>query len=119
MTSTKVLLPMRTLTLDVLEQNRELRNHREVQDREKTLNWISTFGYEKKHHAIRMPRVDGTGEWLLDREEYWQWRDDKDSHKVLWCHGIQGSGKSVLTYVPCGKRLSRMIGIHGMQVLSD
>ncbi|KAL9123429.1 MAG: hypothetical protein Q9187_000030 [Circinaria calcarea] len=79
------------------EQNRELRNHREVQERENILNWISTFEYEQKHHAIRMPRVEGTGEWLLDRNEFRQWRDDKDSPKVLWCHGIQGSGKSVLT----------------------
>lgn len=107
---------MRKLTLGLLDQNQELRNHHEVQDREKTLNWISTFEYEMKHHAIRMPRVEGTGEWLLDREEYRQWRDDEDSPKVLWCHGIQGSGKSVLAYVPCDECFSRIIAIHGMQV---
>lgn len=77
-----------------------LQDDRAVRSREKILNWISTFEHERKHHGIRMPRVKGTGEWLLNSNELQRWRDDLHAPNVLWCHGIQGSGKSVLTCVP-------------------
>lgn len=76
-----------------------LRSDRKAQEREKILDWISTFGNESKHNAIRMPRVAETGEWLTDTEEFMTWRNGMKSPSVLWCHGIQGSGKSVMTFV--------------------
>lgn len=76
-----------------------LQTERQIQDREKVLKWISNFEYEKKHHAIRTPRVEETGDWLLKTHQFQRWRDEVESDNVLWCHGIQGSGKSVLTSV--------------------
>lgn len=36
----------------------------------------------------------GTGDWLLARPEYLQWREQVNS--TLLCPGIPGSGKSVM-----------------------
>ena len=62
-----------------------LENDHKDQRREKILDWISTSENESKHNAIRMPRVPGTGEWLLDTEEFTTWRMGEDSPSVLWC----------------------------------
>jgi hypothetical protein len=65
--------------------------------RDDVLKWISDEDYGQKHNTIRLPRVHGTGRWLLETGEYLTWRDGDYFPNLLWCHGIQGSGKSVLT----------------------
>jgi hypothetical protein len=84
----------------VVDQTSILQKNQEAKLREDVLSWISTSDYLRKHHTVRLPRVDGTGGWLLQHPKYVAWRDDESSSNVLWCHGIQGSGKSILTYVP-------------------
>ena len=70
---------------------------RKAQERNKILEWISTQDYNSKHSAIRVSRVNGTGQWLLDHPTFQVWRDDTESNNLLWCHGIPGSGKTVLS----------------------
>lgn len=60
-------------------------NDRKDRRREKVLDWISTLEYESKHNAIRLPRVAGTGEWLLDTENFMAWRMGEEWPSVLWC----------------------------------
>lgn len=63
----------------------------------KVLDWLSTVKHEQNNHDIHMPRIDGTGEWLLHEVAFRNWRDNpKSRDNVLWCNGILGSGKSVL-----------------------
>jgi hypothetical protein len=83
----------------VKDQTRMLQDERKAKRRENILSCISKLEHDQKHHAVRSPRVEGTGSWLLERQEYVRWRDDVSTSNILWCHGIQGSGKSVLTYV--------------------
>lgn len=83
----------------VRDQTRVLQDDRNAKTREHILNWISKLEHDQKHHTVRSPRVEGTGRWLLEQLEYVQWRDDVSASNVLWCHGVQGSGKTVLTYV--------------------
>ncbi|KAL8786768.1 MAG: hypothetical protein Q9213_002589 [Squamulea squamosa] len=68
-----------------------------VQQREDILNWISNAKPSQKHHAMRLPRVEGTGGWLLEEPRFKNWCNGEDD--VLWCHGIQGTGKSILAAV--------------------
>ena len=63
-------------------------------EREIILNWISSANPSQKHHDVRLPRVEGTGEWLLEEPAFKKWRNGAEN--VLWCYGIQGSGKSIL-----------------------
>lgn len=83
----------------VKDQARIILDDRNAKRREEILNWLSNRGHDQKHHAVRSARIEGTGIWLLERPEYVRWRDDIAATNVLWCHGIQGSGKTVLTYV--------------------
>jgi len=81
------------------DQHNTIETDRAEAEREKVLKWISTMKPEQKHHSIRMPHVKTTGEWLLERSEFRKWLESPTSpDNVLWCHGIQGSGKSVLAY---------------------
>ncbi|POR31146.1 Uncharacterized protein TPAR_08652 [Tolypocladium paradoxum] len=42
--------------------------------------------------------VPGTSEWILEEDTFSRWLDDPcDSPKLLWIHGVPGSGKSVLS----------------------
>ncbi|KAL8949723.1 MAG: hypothetical protein Q9222_004199 [Ikaeria aurantiellina] len=69
----------------------------EATERNNILEWISKAKPEQKHHDVRLPRVEGTGDWLLQELEFKRWQQQRStSGDVLWCHGIQGSGKSVL-----------------------
>lgn len=78
----------------VAHQTRLLKDDRNAETRHDILNWLSKIEHDERHHSVRSYRIQGTGSWLLERSEYVQWRDDGSN--VLWCHGIQGSGKSVL-----------------------
>jgi hypothetical protein len=80
-------------------QNQALQDDRNEKSRELVLSWISKTDHDQKHTSVRQPRVTGTGGWLLEHSEFLKWQDGSSGSNVLWCHGIQGSGKSVLTYV--------------------
>lgn len=74
-----------------------LQTGHKAQERTVILEWISTQGYTNKHSTIRIPRIDKTGQWLLDHTTFRVWRDDiEPPNNVLWCHGNPGTGKSVL-----------------------
>ena len=77
------------------ESNQILKNSRANAEREKLLDWVTTINHKQKHYDICRDRIDGTGQWILDDRNFVAWREALNS-SVLWCHGIQGSGKSIL-----------------------
>ena len=80
------------------EQTRAVNDQLIAEKRNSILDWISTLKHEQKHHDIRTPRVEATGQWFLDQDQFKCWRDESAPEStVLLCEGIQGSGKSVLT----------------------
>ena len=64
--------------------------------RKEILAWVSDYDQERKHNDVREPRVEGSGEWLLETDAFNSWYHRGQSPAVLWCRGVQGSGKSVL-----------------------
>ncbi|KAH6721991.1 hypothetical protein BKA61DRAFT_666739 [Leptodontidium sp. MPI-SDFR-AT-0119] len=68
----------------------------EARERCKILQWISTIHYETDHYNARKGRLGGTGDWLLARSQYLEWRDSPAS-MILWLHGIPGAGKTKLS----------------------
>jgi hypothetical protein len=64
----------------------------------KILEWLSTIQPQKKHHDVCDRRLAGTGERLLEREEFQSWCNEAQSKNVLWCHSIPGAGKTVLAF---------------------
>jgi hypothetical protein len=77
-------------------QSQMLEDDKLAKNRGLVLSWISETDSEQKHHSVRQPRVEGTGGWLLGRRDFLSWREGTAVSNVLWCHGLQGSGKSVL-----------------------
>jgi hypothetical protein len=65
-----------------------------VPNRSQILEWISTIPYTSHHRRISEDRLDGTGQWLLAREEYSEWRVSRRS-KLLLLRGIRK-----LSYTP-------------------
>lgn len=69
------------------------------QDRERRKNKLSqltTIDFEAYHADIRSRRAAGTGEWFLECAQFTSWRRHESS-SVLWCPGIPGSGKTILS----------------------
>ena len=81
------------------KQARSLDEESRSRKRDDVLAWLSPLNHEQKHDHIRKPHIHGTGEWLLQMNEYKYWRDEPQAtSNVLCCYGIQGAGKSVLAY---------------------
>lgn len=66
------------------------------QERREILNWVSSFDHEKRHLEAKDPRVENTGNWIIEDSSFERWRDNTSSTNVIWCHGLPGSGKTVL-----------------------
>ncbi|KAL2039110.1 hypothetical protein N7G274_008159 [Stereocaulon virgatum] len=62
----------------------------------RVLEWLSPLNPQQTHLDIRSQRLPDTGLWLLDRDEFKQWRYNALSPHILWCHGIPGAGKTIL-----------------------
>ena len=78
------------------EQSQALERIQASEERNKILDWISTLKHQQKHHDICRPRVKGTGDWLLHEDDFTKWMDAGQRDNVLWCQGIQGSGKTII-----------------------
>jgi hypothetical protein len=50
------------------------------------LDWISTADFEKVHDSIYAKKHNGTGNWLIEKEEFRTWFSSSKS-SLLWCHG--------------------------------
>ncbi|KAL7274140.1 hypothetical protein RUND412_002974 [Rhizina undulata] len=67
-------------------------------ERFEILEWLSKVPFENHHLFIRPFRQAGTGEWLLEKKEFIDWKDSSSS-SILWLRGIAGAGKTVLASV--------------------
>ncbi|KAH8657971.1 hypothetical protein BX600DRAFT_384402 [Xylariales sp. PMI_506] len=67
--------------------------------RKAILNWISATQHDQKHIVIQSTRVPRTGTWVLKDGLYSKWRDLDSKEAALWCHGIQGAGKTNIVSV--------------------
>ncbi|PKX93970.1 purine and uridine phosphorylase, partial [Aspergillus novofumigatus IBT 16806] len=61
------------------------------------LNWITPDDYGPLQSDYFRRRQAGTGEWLLNSMEFQMWL--KTSRGTLFCPGIPGAGKTILTSV--------------------
>jgi hypothetical protein len=59
------------------------------------LNWLTPINYVPQHNALSSQRLEDSGKWFLDSEEFKNWVDTKG--KTLYCQGIPGAGKTIIT----------------------
>ncbi|KAF8252084.1 hypothetical protein K440DRAFT_19197, partial [Wilcoxina mikolae CBS 423.85] len=62
-------------------------------ERSKILEWISKIPYSSHHKEISERRLDDTGRWLFEKEEYRRWKSSSAS-TLLLLRGIPGAGKT-------------------------
>lgn len=61
------------------------------------LNWLTLNDYGPQHSDFLKRRQPGTGQWLLDSAQYKAWV--LTSQQTLFCPGIPGAGKTILTSI--------------------
>lgn len=67
-------------------------------NRLRMLNMLSSIRYDEKHRKLQRMRQEGTGLWLFKTNTFMEWSASTKSC-CLYCYGMPGSGKSVLTLV--------------------
>ena len=61
------------------------------------LDWITPIDYGPQQSDLISRRQAGTGQWLLDSAEFGAWVGS--SKQTLFCPGIPGAGKTILTSI--------------------
>ncbi|KAI5821056.1 hypothetical protein BZA77DRAFT_272596 [Pyronema omphalodes] len=64
-------------------------------ERSSILAWISNIPYKSHHDRINSTRLEGTGMWLLERDDYKAWISSSVS-KLLLLRGTPGAGKTYI-----------------------
>ncbi|OAX80282.1 hypothetical protein ACJ72_05386 [Emergomyces africanus] len=78
-----------------LQDDREERKCREVtQRRMQVYQWLCGIDFQAIHDRASSEYSSGTGVWVLSGEQLQCWLHGE--HRLLWIHGIPGSGKTVL-----------------------
>jgi hypothetical protein len=59
------------------------------------LDWLTPIDYAAQQSDFIARQQAGTGQWLLDSAEFQAWL--KDDKQTMFCPGIPGAGKTILT----------------------
>ncbi|KAK6503788.1 hypothetical protein TWF481_008794 [Arthrobotrys musiformis] len=79
-----------TTVHDVLHTVRSDRDH-------KILDWLSSLTSQEKQTDVLSQHQSGTGQHLLSSKMFRDWLDG--NHRILWCVGSPGTGKTVLASI--------------------
>ena len=71
--------------------------------------WLSPLEPRARHQDVRNRRLDGVGEWVLQKNEFESWRQDCAVNPTLLCYGDQGAGKTHIRYTSMFQRLWTML----------
>jgi hypothetical protein len=77
--------------VDRLHERQDRREHREEQ--QAILNWLTPIDYAKQQSDFISRRQEGTGQWLLDSNQFQNWVIQ--GNQTLFCPGIPGAGKTM------------------------
>jgi hypothetical protein len=61
------------------------------------LDWLNPIDYASQKSDFMAWRQEGTGQWLLESSKFQDWL--RNSGQTLFCPGIPGAGKIVLTSI--------------------
>jgi Cdc6-like AAA superfamily ATPase len=75
----------------------QLNRKQDDKDRVEILEWLTPIDYAPEQDNFIKRRQPGTGQWLLDSQEFHDWL--KTSGQILFCPGDPGVGKTILSSV--------------------
>jgi hypothetical protein len=67
------------------------------QERRIILDWLTPIDYGVQQSDFISRRQAGTGQWLLDSNEFQEWLNQ--GNQTLFCPGIPGAGKTMITSI--------------------
>lgn len=73
----------------------QLSKHHGDQERRKIEDWLFASDFAAQQSDFNNRRQEGTGQWLINSNEFKNWLDGTE--KTLFCSGIPGAGKTILT----------------------
>ncbi|KAL5329352.1 hypothetical protein ACEPPN_002864 [Leptodophora sp. 'Broadleaf-Isolate-01'] len=71
--------------------------YQEDQGRQTVLDWLTLIDFASQQSDFIRRREAGTGQWLLESDKFQTWV--KTDQQVLFCPGIPGAGKTILTSI--------------------
>jgi hypothetical protein len=74
-----------TITLDVQGLRKAVEDAQQNYERQALLDWLSGVDPSTTYNIAREKHESGTGEWLLDSDEFQAWQQSPCS--LLWLHG--------------------------------
>lgn len=75
----------------------QLNRRHDDQERRTILEWLTPTDYGTQQSDFISRRQEGTGRWLLDSDEFLKWSNE--SKQTLFCPGIPGAGKTMITSI--------------------
>ena len=84
-----------TIRGSVDESNRRQVHQEQQHERQAILEWLTTINYAAQQSDFIGRRQEGTGQWMLDSEQFQTWLNT--NKQTLFCPGIPGAGKTILT----------------------
>jgi Cdc6-like AAA superfamily ATPase len=81
--------------VDRLHERQDNQEHRD--EHQAILDWLTPIDYAPQQKDFISRRQEGTGEWLLKSNEFQEWTNE--SRSTLFCPGIPGAGKTIITSV--------------------
>ncbi|KFY37326.1 hypothetical protein V494_04800 [Pseudogymnoascus sp. VKM F-4513 (FW-928)] len=67
------------------------------EERQRIIDWLSPVDYATQHSDFMARRREGTGQWLLDSDEFQNWLNQ--SKQTLFCPGMPGAGKTMIASI--------------------
>ena len=75
----------------------DIKQQKDNENRVAILDWLTQVDYAPQQRDFISRRQPGTGQWLLDSEQYQAWL--QTAKTTLFCPGIPGAGKTILTSI--------------------
>jgi len=79
------------------DQDRRQDDRDRRQEHREILDWLTLIEHAPQQSDFISRRQEGTGQWLLDSNEYQEWLNQ--SKQTLFCPGIPGAGKTMITSI--------------------
>ncbi|WXC58479.1 hypothetical protein SNK03_004378 [Fusarium graminearum] len=97
MRDAKIILEMKASVDEISENVTHIQSALRNQKHQDILDWLSTIDYSSVQNDTIRRHQPGTCQWLLHSEKYQHWL--KTRKQALFCQGIPGAGKTILTSV--------------------
>ena len=82
-------------SVDLLHERQDKRERNK--EHQAIVDWLTPIDYTAQQSDFISRRQEGTGQWLLDSDEFHVWLDQKQ--QTLFCPGIPGAGKTMIASV--------------------